>query len=117
MTSSAAGRANSAPPAPGADRNRDDPLSKYFIHVSRLGVRRGRRAALRRRPAHGWDALTETEHKVALLVAEGLSNPDIATKMFLSRRTVQSHVSSILAKLELTSRVELAVSAQRRAGG
>jgi DNA-binding NarL/FixJ family response regulator len=72
---------------------------------------------LRRRPAHGWDALTETEHKVAVLVTEGLSNPDIAAKMFLSRRTVQSHVSSILAKLELASRVEVAVSAHQREPG
>jgi DNA-binding CsgD family transcriptional regulator len=81
--------------------------------LRQAGIRRGRGKALRRRPAHGWEALTETERKVALLVAEGLSNPDIATKMFLSRRTVQSHVSSILAKLEVTSRVEVAVRAQR----
>ncbi|MFD0591461.1 response regulator transcription factor [Catellatospora coxensis] len=44
-------------------------------------------------------------------MAEGRSNPDIAAQMFLSPRTVQSHVSSILAKLGLRSRVEIAVSA------
>jgi DNA-binding NarL/FixJ family response regulator len=82
--------------------------------LRRAGVRRGRRQALRKRPTHGWEALTETELKVAGLVAEGLSNPDIATRMFLSRRTVQSHVSSVLAKLGLSSRVEVAIDAHRR---
>jgi DNA-binding NarL/FixJ family response regulator len=89
--------------------------SRAEARLRQVGVRRGRRQSPPERPAFGWDALTETEHKVAALVAEGRSNPDIATQMFLSRRTVQSHVSSILAKLQLHSRVELAVSAHRRA--
>jgi DNA-binding CsgD family transcriptional regulator len=71
----------------------------------------GRRRRARPRPRTGWDALTATERRVATFVAEGRSNPDIAEEMYVSRRTVQSHVSSILAKLGLTSRVELAVSA------
>ncbi|WP_196278941.1 helix-turn-helix transcriptional regulator [Catellatospora vulcania] len=74
------------------------------------GIRQGVRGP-RGRPRHGWAALSDTEHKVALAVAEGRSNPDIAAQMFLSPRTVQSHVSSILAKLGLRSRVEIAVSA------
>ncbi|MFD0594277.1 response regulator transcription factor [Catellatospora coxensis] len=77
------------------------------------GVRRGVRGP-RKRPKHGWEALTATEQRVVALVASGLSNPDIAAQMFLSRRTVQSHVSSILGKLELSSRVELAVQAAER---
>ena len=67
-----------------------------------------------KRPSHGWESLTATETKVAFLVAEGLSNPDIAAKLYLSRRTVQTHVSHILAKLGVRSRVELAVAASRR---
>jgi DNA-binding NarL/FixJ family response regulator len=70
------------------------------------GVRR--RRAGTRRPATGWAALTPTETKVAHLVGDGLSNPDIAKRLFLSRRTVQVHVSSILGKLQLRSRVEVA---------
>jgi DNA-binding CsgD family transcriptional regulator len=84
-----------------------------------FGVHAGNRRH-QKRADHGWESLTATEVKVALLVAEGLSNPDVAAKLYLSRRTVQTHVSHILAKLGLRSRVELAVSASRRgdpAGG
>jgi DNA-binding NarL/FixJ family response regulator len=56
----------------------------------------------------GWAALTPTEVKIAELVAEGRSNTDVATELFLSRRTVQSHVSHILAKLGAHSRVDIA---------
>jgi DNA-binding NarL/FixJ family response regulator len=61
----------------------------------------------------GWEALTATEQRVAALVADGLSNPDIATVLFLSRRTVQTHVSHIIAKLGVRSRVEVAVQSAR----
>ncbi len=51
---------------------------------------------------------------MAELVADGGSNPDIAAVMFLSRRTVQTHVSHILAKLGARSRLEIAHEAARR---
>ncbi|MEU8526658.1 AAA family ATPase [Streptomyces sp. NPDC048629] len=72
-----------------------------------LGVRRGRRSS-RRLHTTGWEALTPTERKVALLVAEGRSNPDVANELLMSPRTVQTHVSHILAKLEVRSRIEIA---------
>jgi DNA-binding CsgD family transcriptional regulator len=72
-----------------------------------FGIRRGQRGP-RGRPSSGWGALTPTELRVAFLVADGLSNPDIATELFLSRRTVQTHVSHILAKLGARSRAEVA---------
>ena len=72
-----------------------------------LGVRRGTRGP-RRRPATGWQALTPTELRVAELVAAGRSNPDIAAELLLSRRTVQGHVSHILAKLGAHSRIDIA---------
>jgi DNA-binding CsgD family transcriptional regulator len=77
------------------------------------GVRRGPRTA-RRRATTGWEALTPTEQRVAGLVAQGRSNPDIAAEMLLSRRTVQTHVSNILAKLGLGSRIEIAREAAAR---
>ncbi|BCJ70766.1 LuxR family transcriptional regulator [Catellatospora sp. IY07-71] len=88
-------------------------IARAEARLRQAGVRRGVRGP-RKRPKHGWEALTETEQRVAALVAEGLSNPDIAAQLFLSRRTVQSHVSSILGKLQVTSRVELAVRAAER---
>jgi DNA-binding CsgD family transcriptional regulator/tetratricopeptide (TPR) repeat protein len=72
-----------------------------------LGVRRGRRGA-RQRPQSGWESLTPTEGTVADLVAEGLSNPQIAERLFVSRRTVQTHVGHIFTKLDIASRAQLA---------
>jgi len=55
----------------------------------------------------GWGTLTLTEERIAGLVADGLSNSDIATELFLSRNTVQKHVSHILGKLGARSRAEV----------
>jgi DNA-binding CsgD family transcriptional regulator len=67
----------------------------------------------RRRPARGWAGLTPTELTVARAVADGLSNPQIAERMFISRRTVTTHLSSIFRKLDVSSRAELAAMAAR----
>jgi DNA-binding CsgD family transcriptional regulator/tetratricopeptide (TPR) repeat protein len=78
-----------------------------------FGIRRSPRIP-HRRPAHGWGSLTPTEVKIAALVAEGMSNPKIATQLFLSSRTVSTHVSHILTKLDVHSRVDIAREAGRR---
>jgi len=80
-----------------------------------LGVRRGPRS-LHRRETSGWGALTASEARIAELVGRGWSNPDIAVELFLSRRTVQTHVSNILAKLQVHSRIEV-VRAMAQQGG
>jgi predicted ATPase/class 3 adenylate cyclase/DNA-binding CsgD family transcriptional regulator len=67
----------------------------------------------RKRPASGWDSLTPAECEVVRLVAEGLGNNDIATRLFVSPRTVQSHLTHVYTKLGLTSRVQLANEAAR----
>ncbi|MGY5121440.1 helix-turn-helix domain-containing protein, partial [Streptomyces sp. 900105755] len=77
---------------------------------SDLGVRAGSRAP-HVRPSFGREALTATERRVADLVAEGLSNPDIAARLLLSRRTVETHVSHILTKLQVRSRREVGAAA------
>jgi DNA-binding CsgD family transcriptional regulator len=78
-----------------------------------LGVRRGRRGA-RRRPPTGWESLTRTEHRVVDLVVEGLSNPKIGERLFISRRTVQTHLAHVFTKLGISSRTQLAAEATRR---
>jgi DNA-binding CsgD family transcriptional regulator/tetratricopeptide (TPR) repeat protein len=59
-------------------------------------------------PATGLGDLTEREREIAQLVAEGATNRDIAGRLFLSPKTVERHVSNILAKMDVRNRVELA---------
>lgn len=60
------------------------------------------------RPAFGWDSLTDTERRIADLVGQGLSNRDVANRIFLSRHTVAFHLRNVFWKLGITSRVQLA---------
>jgi DNA-binding CsgD family transcriptional regulator len=75
-------------------------------------LRRARGA--RKRPAGGWESLTPTELQVVELAAQGLTNPEIARRMFISRGTVKVHLSHVYAKLNLRNRSELATRAAQR---
>ena len=77
------------------------------------GIRRGPHAK-HRRARSGWESLTATEIKIAAFVEEGLSNPEIAARLLLSRRTVATHVSHILKKLDVHSRTDIAREAALR---
>ena len=77
------------------------------------GARRRRLAAA---PDHGWASLTVKEHQVVDLVAAGLSNPQIAERLYVSRRTVEAHITHIFRKLGLDNRTRLAAAAVARAG-
>lgn len=59
------------------------------------------------RPRFGWASLTATELSVAELVAEGMTNRQVAVKLFLSPHTIGFHLRQVFRKLEITSRVEL----------
>jgi predicted ATPase/class 3 adenylate cyclase/DNA-binding CsgD family transcriptional regulator len=76
-------------------------------------ARRGR--GERRRPSSGWASLTPAERDVVRLVGEGLGNKEIGARLFVSPRTVQTHLTHVYAKVGLTSRVQLAQEAVRRA--
>jgi DNA-binding CsgD family transcriptional regulator len=88
--------------ARGASMTTDDALAY---------ARRG--SGERKRPATGWDALTPTELQVTDLVAHGLTNPQIAEQLLMSRATVKTHVSHCLTKLGMATRSEIAAEAAR----
>jgi predicted ATPase/class 3 adenylate cyclase/DNA-binding CsgD family transcriptional regulator len=69
----------------------------------------------RKRPSSGWASLTPSELGVVRLVSEGLSNKDIAARLFVSARTVQSHLTHVYTKLGLRSRVQLVQETSRHA--
>ena len=62
----------------------------------------------RRRPEFGWGALTPTERSVVELTVRGMSNPEIAAALFVSRGTVKTHLAHVYAKLQVANRTELA---------
>jgi predicted ATPase/DNA-binding CsgD family transcriptional regulator len=68
----------------------------------------------RKRPSAGWESLTPTERAVVKLVAEGLTNPQIGARLFISRGTVKTHLAHAFNKLGMTSRSQLAAEATRR---
>jgi pimeloyl-ACP methyl ester carboxylesterase/DNA-binding CsgD family transcriptional regulator len=68
----------------------------------------------RRRPSTGWESLTEAELDVVRLLTEGLTNQQIATRLYVSPRTVQTHVAHVFAKLGVSRRTEVAAEASRR---
>jgi DNA-binding CsgD family transcriptional regulator len=78
------------------------------------GIRRGVRSRRGPRATSGWEALTPTEVRIAAMVAGGAATPDIARGMFLSRRTVQTHISHILTKLGARGRVDIVREALRQ---
>jgi DNA-binding CsgD family transcriptional regulator len=71
-----------------------------------LGVRR--RVVTAEPATHGWAALTPSELAVTRFVTDGLTNREVADRLFLSPHTVVSHLRHVFAKLGITSRVELA---------
>jgi DNA-binding CsgD family transcriptional regulator len=69
----------------------------------------------RQRPTSGWGSLTPTERAVVGLVSEGLPNKDVAARLLISPRTVETHLSHVYSKLGLSSRVQLVQEAARHA--
>jgi DNA-binding CsgD family transcriptional regulator len=89
-------------------------LNRVQSEFRGYGIRRGPHSK-HRRAVSGWDSLTDSELKVAAFVEEGLSNPEIAGRLMLSRRTVATHVSHILKKLNVTTRTDVARESALRA--
>jgi len=87
-------------------------LARAEATLRQIGIRRGRRVT-HSRAQSGWPSLTPSERAVVALVAEGLSNPQIGQRLYVSRRTVQTHLAHVFAKLHITSRTQLAAEAAR----
>jgi DNA-binding CsgD family transcriptional regulator/tetratricopeptide (TPR) repeat protein len=87
----------------GADRD----MARVRRRLRELGVRRRSRAG-RRRPVSGWTSLTPAEQATSNLVAQGLSNQQVAGQMYVSAHTVAYHLRNVFRKLGISSRVELA---------
>lgn len=67
----------------------------------------------RRRASAGWESLTPAELDVVRFVRAGLTNPQIASRLYVSPRTVQSHLTHVFRKLDLSRRSEVAAAAVR----
>ena len=97
----------------------DDAFSEVWAEGAGLAlddaVAYARRArGTRNRPSSGWASLTPTELDVVRLVADGLTNPEIGSRLFISRATVKTHLSHVYAKLDVSNRTELAALASTR---
>jgi DNA-binding CsgD family transcriptional regulator len=89
-------------------------VERARLRLRRLGANRlprGRRPTTRSHPA----GLTQREGEILLMLARGLANRQIATRLFVSRKTIEHHVSAILGKLDVPSR-EAAVTRARKEG-
>jgi ATP/maltotriose-dependent transcriptional regulator MalT len=115
----------------GADSEDPQTVQRWYDEaldlVTRCGVRDAQQRLTRRsggRPAPTeppapacLPQLSPAERKVALLVADGLTNLEVAERLYLSRHTVDSHLRKIFVKLEIKRRVELAARVARECRG
>src|SRR5205085_3511094 len=93
----------------GAVRYRDE--AEYAS--GKLGHRAHRRTSRGTSAQSGLEALTGRELQIAHLVVDRQTNPEIASALYLSQKTVETHLRNIFRKLDVASRVELARAVER----
>jgi tetratricopeptide (TPR) repeat protein len=92
----------------------DEKLRETFLSSASLRLPRPRSLTPRRATKQAFGGLTEREREVAILIASGRSNREIAERLVVGNRTVEVHVSNILSKLGFTSRAQIAVWAYEK---
>ncbi len=92
-----------------AEQWRQQLIAALRAHGLRMRPRRGSTRA-----DSGWSSLTPTEQRVVGLVAEGLTNTEIGERLFVSRRTIESHLGHVYTKLGFSNRVKLVAEAGNR---
>jgi DNA-binding CsgD family transcriptional regulator len=93
-----------------AEATRD--AARVRARLRALGIRR--RLTTSKRPPTGWASMTKSEVAVAQLVVDGLTNREIADRLFVSPHTVNTHLRHVFAKLRVNSRVDLTRLATER---
>lgn len=83
--------------------------------LRKVGIRRGRKGR-RDRAVSGWESLTPTELKIVELVSQGKTNRAIGEELYISPRTVETHIGHVFAKLQTKTRTELVAKALGRFG-
>ena len=91
-------------PSPPRLRGREAEIDALGEALDRVASGRPATVLIEGEPQIGWRGLTPTERTVAGLVAEGLSNPQIGERLYVSSRTVQTHLAHVFAKLDISSR-------------
>ncbi|HMD24500.1 MAG TPA: AAA family ATPase [Streptosporangiaceae bacterium] len=82
-------------------------MARVRSRLRELGVRRRHWTPSARRPVSGWESLTDAERAASELVAEGLNNREVASRMYVSINTVAFYMRQAYRKLSIGSRVEL----------
>jgi DNA-binding CsgD family transcriptional regulator len=100
-----------------AERGAELLRRKATAELRRLGRGRHRRARPAPAGVRGLGALSERERQIAVLVRQRRTNPQIAEELFLSAKTVETHLRNIFRKLDVSSRVEVAQLVEREERG
>jgi len=92
----------------------DEPLQQHFLHHAHALFPRTRQPSPHRLAKKTFEGLTQRERAVAALIARGKSNREIADELGVTPGTIETHVSSILSKLNFSSRTQVAVWAMEK---
>ena len=92
----------------------DETLQQHFLQHAQALFPRTRQPSPHRLTKKTFEGLTQRERAVAALLAKGKSNREIADELVVAPRTIETHISSILSKLDFTSRTQIAIWATEK---